>query len=180
MTVLETPISGLLIIEPTVFSDDRGYFFESFRLSVLQERGIDLRFVQDNESKSDKGVLRGLHLQAPPHGQAKFIRVVHGAIYDVVVDIRTDSPTYGQHFGLELNGENKHLFYIPEGFAHGFCCLEDNTVVQYKCSAYYNKASEMGIMWNDPKLEIDWPVDNPVLSPKDQEHPVLADFKSPY
>ena len=180
MTILETPIKDLIILEPRVFADSRGYFFESFRQSVFQDLGIDIQFIQDNESKSDKGVVRGLHLQAPPHGQAKLLRVVKGAIYDVAVDVRKNSPTYGQHFGIELNEENKRYLFIPEGFAHGFSCLEDNTIVQYKCSNYYHKNSEMGIQWNDPALKINWGVDSPIISAKDLEHPTLAEFDSPY
>lgn len=180
MTISETQIEGLLIINPTVFEDERGYFFENFRLSWLEERGISTRFVQDNESKSDKNVLRGLHLQAPPFGQEKLLRVVRGAIYDVAVDLRKNSSTYGHYFGLELNEENKTMLYIPEGFAHGFCCLEDHTIVQYKCSRYYNKASEIGIAWNDPEIGIQWPTDAPVISEKDLVLPTLSDFTSPF
>jgi len=180
MTVKETPLQGLLILQRTIFKDDRGYFFESFRSSILEEQGIQEQFIQDNESMSHKGAVRGLHLQAPPHGQSKLLRVVRGAIYDVAVDIRKNSATYGQHFGLELNEENKTMLYVPEGFAHGFCCLEDNTIVQYKCSNYYHKASEMGVAWNDPEIGIQWPVENPIISEKDAILPRLEDFQSPY
>jgi len=180
MTINETPIEGLLVMTPTIFKDKRGYFFEKFRMSWLEERGIFTRFVQDNESKSDKNVLRGLHMQAPPHGQAKLLRVVNGSIWDVAVDLRKDSPTYGRYFGLELNEENKTMLYIPEGFAHGFCCLQDHTIVQYKCSNYYNKASEMGVIWNDPTININWPTSNPIISAKDIVLPTLNDFDSPF
>jgi dTDP-4-dehydrorhamnose 3,5-epimerase len=180
MTINETPIEGLLVMTPTIFKDKRGYFFENFRMSWLEERGIFTRFVQDNESKSDKNVLRGLHMQAPPHGQAKLLRVVNGSIWDVAVDLRKDSPTYGRYFGLELNEENKTMLYIPEGFAHGFCCLQDHTIVQYKCSNYYNKASEMGVIWNDPTININWPISNPIISAKDIVLPTLNDFDSPF
>jgi len=180
MTINETPIEGLLVMTPTIFKDERGYFFENFRMSWLEERGILTRFVQDNESKSDKNVLRGLHMQAPPHGQAKLLRVVNGSIWDVAVDLRKDSPTYGRYFGLELNEENKTMLYIPEGFAHGFCCLQDHTIVQYKCSNYYNKASEMGVIWNDPTININWPTSNPIISAKDIVLPTLNDFDSPF
>jgi dTDP-4-dehydrorhamnose 3,5-epimerase len=180
MTVHETPIADLLIIQPKIFSDERGYFFESFRMSILQERGIDVRFVQDNESMSNRGVLRGLHLQAPPKAQAKLLRVVQGSIYDVAVDLRKDSPTYGAFFGAELSGENKTMLFIPEGFGHGFCCLEDHTIVQYKCSDYYAPDLEIGVRWDDPAIGIDWPIDQPILSEKDTKHPALADFKSPF
>lgn len=180
MTLTETPLSGLLILQPTVHADERGYFFESFRASLLQQRGYDLRFVQDNESKSNKGAVRGLHLQASPYGQDKLLRVVRGAIFDVAVDVRTASPTYGEYFGIELNEENKTTLFIPQGFAHGFCCLEDNTIVQYKCSNYYNKSSECGVSWSDPDIGIDWPVTDPIVSKKDAELPRLKDFKSPF
>ncbi len=180
MTISETPIKGLLVFEPTVFKDERGYFFENFRLSWLEGRGVNTRFVQDNESKSDKNVLRGLHLQAPPFGQQKLLRVVKGAIYDVAVDLRKKSPTYGEYYGLELNEKNKAMLYIPEGFAHGFCCIEDDTIVQYKCSNYYNKASEIGIAWNDPEININWPVSNPLISEKDLILPSLDEFNSPF
>lgn len=180
MTVQETPIQGLLIIQPKIFSDDRGYFFESFRLSILEERGINLRFVQDNESMSNRGVLRGLHLQAPPKAQAKLLRVVQGSIYDVAVDLRKDSPTYGQYFGIDLTAENKSMLFIPEGFGHGFCCLENQTIVQYKCSDYYAPDHEIGVKWNDATIGIDWPIKDPFLSNKDTKHPALADFTSPF
>lgn len=180
MTICETPIDGLLILNPAIFGDKRGYFFENFRMSWFIERGIDVRFVQDNESSSNKNVVRGLHLQAPPFAQDKLIRVVRGAIYDVAVDVRKNSSTYGQYFGLELNEENKTMLYIPKGFAHGFSCLEDNTIVQYKCSQYYHPESEMGLMWNDPLIGIDWRVDNPIISDKDNKHPNLNLFKSPF
>lgn len=180
MTISSTPLDGLLIIEPSVFADERGYFFESFRLSALRENGVNENFVQDNESCSNANVIRGLHLQSPPYGQAKLVRVVRGAIYDVAVDVRKESPTYGHFFGIELNEKNKTSFFIPEGFAHGFSCLADNTIVQYKCSNYYNKASECGLIWNDPALNIDWKVSNPIISEKDEILPFLKDFNSPY
>ena len=180
MTIKETPLKGLVIIDPKVIKDDRGYFFESFRKSILTDRGFDLEFVQDNESLSNKGTVRGLHLQAPPFGQDKLLRVVRGSIYDVVVDVRKDSNTFGHSYGIELSGSNNLLFFIPQGFAHGFCCLEDETIVQYKCSNYYNRDSEMGVSWNDPELQINWPIDNPIVSDKDQTHPPLAEFVSPF
>lgn len=180
MTIEETTIEGLLLIKPNVFKDERGYFFESFRISVLEERGIHLRFVQDNESMSNQGVLRGLHMQAPPKAQAKLLRVVQGSIYDVAVDLRKSSPTYGQYYGATLSGENKHMLFIPEGFGHGFCCLEDQTIVQYKCSEYYAPEHEIGLKWDDPDVGISWPDVSPILSEKDLQHPSLAAFVSPF
>lgn len=180
MIISNTPLDGLLIIQPHVFEDDRGYFFESFRLSALKEYGLDPEFVQDNESSSNKNVIRGLHLQAPPYGQAKLVRVVSGAIFDVAVDVRRGSPTYGKWFGIELNDKNRTSFFIPEGFAHGFSCLKDDTVVQYKCSNYYNKPSECGLIWNDNTLNIDWKVEKPIISEKDEILPSLKNFVSPY
>lgn len=181
MKFVETPISGLLIIEPTVFSDDRGYFFESFRANAFaQASGCNYTFVQDNESLSNKGVLRGLHFQNPPHAQGKLIRVVTGAVLDVAVDIRKESETYGKHVSVELNADNKKVLWIPPGFAHGFLTLQDNTVFQYKCTSYYNKDSEGSISWNDPDLAIDWNFDNPIISDKDKEAPAFAHFISEF
>ena len=168
------------MFKPTVYSDNRGYFFENFRQSHLRENGIDLDFVQENESMSNKGIVRGLHLQAPPHAQAKLLRVVTGSILDVVVDLRTASPTYRASYAVELSEVNKRSLFVPEGFAHGFCCLEDNTIVQYKCSDYYNPESEMGIKWNDVTLGIEWPIESPIVSEKDEALPLLSDFHSPF
>lgn len=180
MKIRKTKIDGLILFEPTVFEDERGYFFENFRQEFLEESGVDLNFVQENESMSNMGSLRGLHLQAPPYAQDKLIRVVRGAILDVAVDVRKQSPTYGSHIALELNEKNKHSFLVPKGFAHGFYCLEDNTIVQYKCSAYYNKASEIGIIWNDPDIGINWPQGDHILSEKDIILPSFGEFKSPF
>ncbi|HAW20106.1 MAG TPA: dTDP-4-dehydrorhamnose 3,5-epimerase [Flavobacteriales bacterium] len=180
MKIKRTKIEGLILFEPTVFSDERGYFFENFRQEFLEESGVDLNFVQENESMSNAGSLRGLHLQAPPFAQDKLIRVVRGAILDVAVDVRKQSPTYGAHVAIELNEKNKHSFLVPKGFAHGFYCLEDNTIVQYKCSAYYNKDSEIGIIWNDPDIGIEWPQGPRILSKKDTVLPMFSDFKSPF
>jgi dTDP-4-dehydrorhamnose 3,5-epimerase len=180
MQIRETPIAGLKIIEPTVFRDSRGYFFENFRSSYFSDMDLDVSFVQENESKSNKGVLRGLHLQSPPYGQTKLIRVVSGAILDVAVDMRKASPSFGQHFSLELNEENKISFFVPEGFAHGFYCLEDNTIVQYKCSSYYHKASEVGILWSDPHINVIWPSGDRIVSEKDEILPNFKSFNSPY
>ena len=176
----KSKIDGLLIIQPRVFEDDRGYFFESFRLDKLRELGIDLDFVQDNESKSQKGVLRGLHFQNPPYEQGKLIKVVKGAVIDVAVDIRKKSPTYGQWISHELSEYNKTMFWIPPGFAHGFLTLEDDTIFQYKCTNYYNKESEDSIRWNDPDLNIDWGIRNPIVSDKDSKAGLFKDFKSKF
>jgi dTDP-4-dehydrorhamnose 3,5-epimerase len=173
-------IEGLIIIQPKVFLDDRGYFFESFRLDKIREMGIDLDFVQDNESKSQKGVLRGLHFQNPPYEQGKLIKVVKGAVIDVAVDIRKNSATYGQWVSHELSEYNKTIFWIPPGFAHGFLTLEDDTIFQYKCTNYFNKESEGSIRWNDPDLNIDWGIVEPSLSEKDKITPLFKDFKSSF
>lgn len=171
---------GLALIHPAVFEDERGYFFESYRKAAFHEAGITDDFVQANQSLSQKGVLRGLHFQIPPHAQSKLVSVIRGAVLDVAVDIRAGSPTYGNSYAIELNERNKTLFYIPVGFAHGFLTLEDNTVFSYRCGNYYNKASEQGIMWNDPELSIDWGISNPVLSEKDSHFPFFRDFVSPF
>lgn len=182
MQVEKFEIEGLILIKPRVFSDERGYFFESFNQKQFAElTGLDLDFVQDNESKSDSGVLRGLHLQLPPHPQGKLVRVVQGKVLDVAVDVRKDSPTYGKHQSAILSGENKYQLYIPPGFAHGFAVLEDNTVFCYKCTGMYNKESEVAIKWNDEDIHIDWGIKNPILSDKDQKNSItLQSFKSPF
>ncbi len=174
MNVIETKIKGLLILEPKVFGDDRGWFMESFNQKAfeqaLHERGLDIpQFVQDNHSLSQKGVLRGLHYQLDPYAQGKLVRVVQGKAWDVAVDIRKSSPTFGQWVGVELTGENHKQFWIPAGFAHGFVALEDNTQFLYKTTNYYNKESEGAIVWDDPSIAIDWPltVDQISLSEKD-------------
>lgn len=180
MKISNTPIEGLLIIEPKVWEDGRGYFFESYNRARFGEQGISKEFVQDNQSLSQKNSLRGLHFQAPPYAQAKLVRVIKGSVLDVAVDIRKDSPTYGQSYSLELNESNMLQLYVPEGFAHGFRALEDETLFFYKCSALYNKASERGILWNDPDLNIDWGIREPVLSEKDSSQPLFKDFVSPF
>ncbi len=180
LEILKTKLEGLLIIRPRVFKDERGYFFESFRLDKIREFGIDLDFVQDNESKSQKDVLRGLHFQNPPFEQGKLVRVVKGAVLDVAVDIRKDSGTYGEWLSQELAEENKTMLWIPPGFAHGFLTLQDETIFQYKCTNYYNKDSEGSIRWNDPILKIKWDVVNPVVSDKDQDAPSFKDFSSKF
>lgn len=181
MKITRTDIEGLLIIEPTVFGDDRGYFFESFNLQKWKEQlGEVPDFIQDNESMSHKNVLRGLHFQKPPFAQGKLVRVVKGSVLDVAVDIRKDSPTYGQHFKMVLSEKNKLQLYVPEGFAHGFLTLEDNTIFNYKCTNLYNKESEGGLMWNDKDLNIDWRVLTPILSEKDEVYESFHIFTSPY
>ena len=180
MEIVKTKIPDLYIIKPRVFEDNRGYFFESYNKNVFLQNGIDQNFVQDNESKSSKGVLRGLHFQKTPFAQGKLVRVMQGAVLDVAVDLRKASPTYGEWVAVELNHNNKWMYWIPPGFAHGFVTLEDNTVFFYKCTNVYNKESEGSILWNDPDLNIDWKVTNPILSPKDEESPLFKDFISPF
>ncbi|MCU0442631.1 MAG: dTDP-4-dehydrorhamnose 3,5-epimerase [Bacteroidia bacterium] len=173
-------IEGLLVIEPTIFTDSRGYFFESFSEKWFSSRGLDYAFVQDNQSLSQKGTVRGLHFQAPPHAQGKLVRVVQGAVLDVALDIRKGSPTYGQYFAIELTAQNHTQFWVPPGFAHGFSTLEDNTIFQYKCTNYYNKASEGGVLWCDPELGINWQVNVPIVSDKDKVLPTLAQLETPF
>jgi dTDP-4-dehydrorhamnose 3,5-epimerase len=176
--VVKTNLEGLLILEPQVFGDNRGYFFESWNQAKYAEAGIDCGFVQDNESKSSYGVLRGLHWQAMPYTQAKIVRVIDGAVLDVVVDIRLGSPTFGQHFSIELSGENKRQLFIPRGFAHGFAVLSQEAVFAYKCDAPYAPQAERGMKFDDPALGIDWRIrpDNWILSEKDKHHPGLRDI----
>lgn len=181
MQFISTSLEGLFIIAPKEFSDDRGYFFESFRMDRFKEAtGLDITFVQDNESMSQKGVLRGLHFQNPPYAQGKLIKVVRGSVLDVAVDIRKDSPTYGQHVAETLSAENKKMLWIPPGFAHGFLTLEDDTVFQYKCTNYYNKESEGAIRWDDPDLNIAWNVQDPIVSEKDKVAGGFASFESKF
>lgn len=169
MQVSTTPLAGLLVLRPRIFRDERGHFLESFNAAAFaQATGVTAPFVQDNESRSGKGVLRGLHLQLPPHAQAKLVRVSAGAVLDVCVDVRPDSPTFGRHFSLRLDAVEQAMLYIPEGFAHGFVALEEGTVFTYKCSAYYHPPSERTIRWDDPQLAIDWGIADPVVSEKDR------------
>ncbi|MCD6519118.1 MAG: dTDP-4-dehydrorhamnose 3,5-epimerase [Anaerolineae bacterium] len=174
MQVIETKLPGVLIIEPRVFEDRRGFFYESYNYREYAQRGIRDVFVQDNHSRSVKGVLRGLHYQAPP-GQAKLVRVVVGEVFDVVVDIRWGSPTYGQWLGVWLSAENRRQLYIPVGFAHGFCVTSEVAEFLYKVSNYYSPPDERGIAWDDPDLGIEWPITEPILSDRDQHHPRLKD-----
>jgi dTDP-4-dehydrorhamnose 3,5-epimerase len=178
MEIIKTGIEGLLIIKPRVFEDSRGYFFESWSKGNFDQSGIYFEFVQDNQSLSAKGVLRGLHFQNPPYEQCKLVRVVKGAVQDVAVDIRKNSPTYGQWHSVVLSDENHLMYLIPAGFAHGFLSLEDDTVFTYKCTKYYNKESEGAILWSDPDLKIDWQIKDPVISDKDKSAPLFRDFVS--
>ena len=179
MKITPSLINGLLVIKPQVFRDSRGYFLESFSKKRYAEAGIP-DFVQDNQSLSQKGVLRGLHFQKPPFAQGKLVRVITGSVLDVAVDIRKNSPTYGQYHAELLDEQNQIQFWIPPGFAHGFLTLEDNTLFAYKCTEYYNKESEDAIRWNDPDIHINWDFESPLLSEKDQEAPFLKDFDSPF
>ena len=178
MEIIETNLKGLLVIKPKVFEDERGYFFESYNYQLFKQAGLDFNFVQDNQSLSQTRVLRGLHFQNNPNAQGKLVRVISGSVFDVAVDIRKKSPTYGQWFGLELTEQNKWMMYIPEGFAHGFATLQDFTVFSYKCTNFYNKASEDCIFWNDSDLAINWPIENPILSDKDLLGKHMKDFNS--
>ena len=177
MNVVKTEIPGVVIIEPRVFEDARGYFFESFSQREFDSQVREVRFVQDNESKSSYGVLRGLHFQKPPHAQSKLVRVVKGAVLDVAVDIRKGSPTFGKHVAVELSAENHRQFFIPRGFAHGFVVLTEEVIFQYKCDEFYAPQSEGALAWDDPDLGIDWkvPADKVLLSDKDKCHPRLKD-----
>jgi dTDP-4-dehydrorhamnose 3,5-epimerase len=180
MEILHTEIEGLLIIQPVVFEDERGYFYESYNASKLEAQGFKQNFIQDNVSKSQKDVLRGLHFQNPPHTQGKLVKVIKGAVLDVAVDLRRDSKTYGKHLTIELTEENKTQFYVPAGFAHGFLTLRDNTIFSYKCTQFYNKDSEESILWNDEDLNIDWGIKNPTISDKDRKAIKFSDFKTPF
>jgi dTDP-4-dehydrorhamnose 3,5-epimerase len=176
MKVIECDIPGPQIIEPDVFGDERGFFMESWNEAVFAEAGLDLSFVQDNHSRSQKGVLRGLHFQNP-QPQGKLVRVVSGAVFDAVVDLRSASPTFGQWTGVELSAANKRMFWVPEGFAHGFLTLEDDTDFLYKCTSRYAPEHEHSLLWNDPDVGIEWPLDGiePILSDKDKSGLALAD-----
>ena len=178
MNIIKTEIEGLIIIEPRIFKDARGYFFESFSQREFEEKICQTTFVQDNESFSCYGVVRGLHFQQEPFSQAKLVRVVKGAVLDVAVDIRKGSPTYGKHVAIELTEENHRQVFIPRGFAHGFAVLSDEVIFQYKCDNYYAPQSERGIACNDPALNIDWriPADKIILSEKDTKYPLLKDL----
>lgn len=180
MNIVETEIKGVFIIEPKVFGDNRGYFFESFSQREFESVIGPVTFVQDNQSKSSYGVVRGLHFQKPPHAQAKLVRVVKGKVLDVAVDLRKDSPTFGKYIAVELSDENHRQVFIPKGFAHGFSVLSEEAVFQYKCDEYYAPESEAAIAWDDQDLNIDWkvPAEDVVLSAKDRNHPTLKEFIS--
>ena len=182
MEIIKTGIEGLLILEPRIFQDARGYFFESFSQREFEEKVGPVHFVQDNESMSTYGVMRGLHFQRPPYTQSKLVRCVKGAVLDVAVDIRQGAPTYGQHVAVELTAENHRQFFIPKGFAHGFAVLSETAVFQYKCDEFYHPEADAGISILDDSLGIDWriPMDKAILSDKDTRHGMLADFQSPF
>ena len=182
MNFVETEIKDLYIIEPKIWKDGRGYFFESYNKQSFDDVGIHVNFVQDNQSLSQKGTLRGLHAQANPFAQGKLVRVIQGRVLDIAVDIRKGSETYGQYESVELSGENNRMLWIPPGFLHGFLTLENDTVFAYKVSGLYNKSSEFGVIWNDPELSIDWGIasDQIILSDKDQTLPLFKDLDSSF
>jgi len=180
MKFIKSEIEGLIIIEPNIIEDERGYFYESYNKEDFINNGIENCFVQDNQSLSQKNVLRGLHFQKPPYTQAKLIKVIKGSVLDVAVDLRKNSETYGKYVSIELSESNKRMFYISEGFAHGFLTLEDNTIFSYKCSNFYNKDSEGALLWNDLDVDIKWGIQNPTLSVKDKEAPKFNQLISPF
>ena len=184
MNIIETPIADLFVIEPKVWKDNRGYFYESFSARAFTEAGIQADFVQDNQSFSQKGTLRGLHAQKAPFAQGKLVRVIQGKVLDIAVDARKNSSTYGQHFGIELSGENHKQLWVPPGFLHGFVTLEDDTIFTYKVTSYYDKDSEVGVIWNDADLNINWSEnltrEEMLLSDKDLILPAFNDFVSPF
>ena len=182
MNIIKTPIEGLLVIEPQVFRDARGWFIETYQEERYRAAGVEARFVQDNQSCSSYGVVRGLHFQRPPFTQAKLVSCTHGRVLDVAVDLRKDSPTYGQHFAVELNEDNHLQFYIPKGFAHGFSVLSETAVFSYKCDELYHPEADGGILLSDPALMIDWqiPEEERILSEKDKHHPLLKDLNNPF
>lgn len=180
MQVEKTTLNDLVLIKPKVFPDERGYFYEAFNAKIFADKGLNVKFVQDNISMSQKGVLRGIHFQNPPFAQGKLVQVLRGSVLDVALDLRKESPSYGKHFSYVLSAENKTQIYVPEGFGHGFVTLEDNTLFSYKCSNFYNKESEGAILWNDPELGIDWQIDQPIISTKDQKAQLFSDFNTPF
>ena len=181
MKFTPTPLLDAWIIEPKVFQDERGFFLESYLEETFAKQGIPNHFVQDNHARSEKvGVLRGLHFQTAPSAQAKLVRVIQGAVYDAIVDLRQGSPTYGQSFGVELTAQNFKMIFVPSGFAHGYCTMTPGSEVVYKVDARYAPPQEGGIIWNDPDLQLAWPTQNPILSDKDQKLPRFRDFSSPF
>jgi len=178
MEIIETKLKGCYIIKPKVFGDNRGYFAETYNKEKLMQAGINIDFIQDNQSFSSiKGTLRGLHLQKEPMAQSKLVRCTQGAVYDVAIDLREDSATYGEWVGVELSAENHTQLFIPKGFAHGFQTITDDVIFQYKVDNYYSKENEVGIIWNDPVIGIDWPINEPILSEKDKDNPFLCEVK---
>ncbi len=181
MEITKSNLQDLLLIKPKVFKDHRGFFLESYSEKTFKDNGVDITFVQDNHAMSvEKGVLRGLHFQLPPYTQTKLVRITCGAVYDVAVDLRKNSHTYGKWQGFELSAKNNNILLVPKGFAHGYCTLEENTEFLYKCDNFYTPDYESAIRWNDPDLQIDWPVDHPILSKKDAQAPFLKEFTSPF
>ncbi len=181
MEVIETGFKDLLLIKPTIFGDNRGYFYESFNAAdFAKNTGLGVNFIQDNQSLSKKGVLRGLHFQCPPYSQDKLVRVFAGSVLDVVVDLRKSEPTFGKSYTVVLTGENHLQLFVPKGFAHGFATLEDQTVFAYKCSELYHKESEGCILWNDQDLKIDWQIENPIISEKDKLGEKFVNYSSPF
>jgi len=180
MEVIKTSIEGVLLIKPQIFGDSRGWFYETYNEERYRAAGITEKFVQDNQSFSQKNVVRGLHFQKPPFAQAKLVSVIAGAVLDVAIDLRSGSNTYGKYVSALLTANNHHQLFIPQGFAHGFSVLEDNTIFSYKCSNFWNKESEGNIIFNDPDIAIDWQVENPITSEKDQQGPTLREFITPF
>ena len=179
VTVYETPLAGVVVLEPRVFRDDRGFFVETYREEVLAEAGIDPHLKQDNHSRSAKGTIRALHFQTSP-GQAKLVRCARGSVFDAVVDLRKSSPTFGKTFTVELNDENHHQLYVPVGFAHGFCVTSDIADFVYRCSNYYDPETERGIAWDSPELAIPWPAQTPILSDRDRGNPTFSEYPGPW
>jgi dTDP-4-dehydrorhamnose 3,5-epimerase len=181
MEIITTAFKDLYIFKPKIFEDHRGYFFESFNKKFLELTGLDIQFVQDNQSLSARGVLRGLHFQMPPFAQGKLVRVVSGGVLDIAVDLRKTSSTFGQTYAIELNARNQLQMYIPEGFAHGFLSLEDNTIFEYKCTNYYEPSSERTLLWNDATIDFDWGIKTPIMAEKDISNALTFEqFNSPF
>jgi len=176
MKIIDRQLNGLLLLEPKVWEDRRGVFFEAYNRRTFRTLGIDVEFIQDNQSGSRRGTLRGLHYQAPPHAQAKLLRVLSGEVFDVAVDLRRSSPSYGRWAAFRLSAANRGVLFIPEGFAHGFCVLSDYADVLYKCSDFYAPECERGLRWDDPAIGIQWPVTDPLLSDRDRRHPFFVDL----